>query len=73
VDHPGPYLFTAVPIGDGFSDAPDQAKEFMFIWLDNDRLTIQPTNRVLFEDRSFTDASHGVPRLRLQSEIYSCE
>lgn len=72
-DHPGTYLFTAVPIGDGFSDAPDQAKEFMFIWLDNDRLTIQPTNRVLFEDRSFTDASQGVPRLRLQTEIYSCE
>lgn len=71
--HPGTYLFTAVPIGDGFSDAPDQAKEFMFIMLDNDRLTIQPTNRVMFEDRSFTDVSQGVPRLRLQTEIYSCE
>ena len=72
-EHLGTYLFTAAPIGDGFSDAPEQAKEFMFIRLYNDRLTIQPTNRVLFEDRSFTNASRGVPRLRLQSEIYSCE
>lgn len=69
----GSYMFTAVPIGDGFSDAPEQAKEFMFIELDNSRLTIQPTNRVRFIDRSFTDESQEVPRLRLQTEVYSCE
>ena len=71
--HPGRYLFTVAPIGDGFSEAPEQSKEFMFIELFSGRLTIQPTNRVLFIDRSFTAEFAEVPRLRLQTEIYSCE
>jgi len=50
----GTYLFTAVPEGDAYSQSPDQAKEFMFIRLENGRLTIQPTNTVLFRDASFT-------------------
>lgn len=71
--YPGDYLFTVAPIGDGFSEAPEQSKEFKFIALDNGRLTIQPTNRVLFEDRSFTDFSGPVPRLKLQTDVFSCE
>ena len=68
----GSYLFTVIPIGDGFSEAPEQSKEFMFVELDNGRLTIQPTNRILFEDRSFTEPGE-VPGLKLQTEVWSCE
>lgn len=68
----GDYLFTVCPVGDGFSNAPEQAKEFMFLALNNGRLTIQPTNRVLFEDLSFTEPG-PVPKLKLQTEVWSCE
>lgn len=60
VDYPGRYLFSAAPMGDGFSEVPDQAKEFAFVALDNGRLTIQPTNHLLFADASFTEG-HGWP------------
>lgn len=74
VIHDGQYLFTAVPIGDAFSASPDQAKEFYFIALDNDRITAQPTNHVLIEDRSFTDDVGEFPRfLRRQTQVWSCE
>ena len=68
----GDYLFTVAPMEDGFSDEPEQAKEFMFIELDNGRLTIQPTNRVLFFDRSFS-SDEPMPRLKVQTESWSCE
>lgn len=68
----GSYLFTAAPVDDGFSRYPDQAKEFLFIQLDNGRLTIQPTNNVVFEDVSFTsDASPNL--LKRQVDRYTCE
>jgi hypothetical protein len=70
----GTYLFTAAPVGDGFSAYPDQAKEFCFIQLDNGRLTIQPTNHVVFRERSFTDNKLEFPSgLRRQNEIWSAE
>lgn len=69
----GDYLFTAVPLCDGFSEAPEQSKEFKFIQLDNDRLTIQPTNKVFFTDRSFTQETCQLPCLKLQTEIFSSE
>lgn len=74
-EHLGEYLFTAAPIGDGFSANPEQAKEFTFAALDNGRLTIQPTNQVLFEERSFTrNADMKFPSdLRRQTDIYQCE
>jgi predicted dienelactone hydrolase len=53
----GTYLFTAVPIGDAYTAEPEQAKEFMVIKLNHGRYTIQPTNRVLFRDASWTDSS----------------
>ena len=70
----GVYLFTAAFIDDGFTRAPDQQKEFSFIELeDSGRLTIQPTNRILFEDRSFT-VDTGPPKdLVTQTEVWSCE
>lgn len=72
-DVPAMYLFTAVPYGDGFTQEPTQDKEFMFLRTDHGRLTIQPTNRVRFIDKSFTDADAGWPRLSVQKQAYSCE
>ena len=68
----GQYIFTVAPIDDGFSNSPSQSKEFKFIQLDNGRITIQPTNKVLFIDKSFTDRE-VFDELKLQTEIYSCE
>lgn len=53
-EHGGRYLFTAAPVGDGFSACPEQAKEFSFIELINGRMTIQPTNNLIFKEKSFT-------------------
>jgi len=70
----GTYLFTAVPVGDAYSETPDQDKEFVFAWLDNGRLTIQPTNRVLFMDKSFTATPAAWPNhLRPLSKVYHAE
>jgi hypothetical protein len=76
VKYIGKYLFTVIPYGDGFSNSPDQAKEFTFIELENNRLTIQPTNYILFREISFTDNidKFTVPLdLKKQTEIYYCE
>lgn len=70
---PGSYLFTAVPVGDGFSEVPEQSKEFMFLRTDGDRLTVQPTNRVLFVERSFTTGAEWPRDLKRQGAIISCE
>lgn len=70
----GQYLFTAAPVGDAFSAQPEQAKEFHFIRLDNGRLTIQPTDFIVFRERSFTDNKLEFPvGLKRQVEIYYCE
>lgn len=72
-DTPCTYLFTAIPVGDGFTEEPAQDKEFMFLKTNTGRLTIQPTNRVRFTDKSFTDADAGWPKLTVQNIVYSCE
>lgn len=71
----GTYLFSACPLDDGFTEYPEQAKEFMFIRLDNGRLTIQPTNYVLFRENSFTNNNELVFPKDLKSSdlIYSSE
>ena len=69
----GWYLFSASHIGDGWTEEPSQNKEFMFIELECGRLTIQPTNRVLFLDKSFCSKDRKVPKLILQETIYTCE
>lgn len=66
------YIFTAIPINDGFTEHPSQEKEFMFLKTDHGRLTIQPTNRVIFIDKSFTNDSE-IPKLKLSDTIYNCE
>ena len=68
----GEYLFTAAPIDDGFSRHPEQAKEFCFIKLNNGRLTIQPTDKVLFCDDSFATPAWPTD-LKTTIETYSCE
>ena len=68
----GEYLFHVTHVDDGWSDSPDQDKEFYFIKLDNGRLTIQPTNRITFVDASFI-VNDKIPELKLSETIYSCE
>jgi hypothetical protein len=51
----GHYLFTAIPMNDGFTMEPSQSKEFMFIQLENGRLSIMPTNELRFHDKSYTE------------------
>jgi len=69
----GDYLFTASFTDDGFTRSPEQQKEFSFIELDNGRLTIQPTNRTLFEDKSFTVDTGPPTDIVTQTEVWSCE
>lgn len=67
----GEYLFSTTHLHDGWSDTPEQDKEFIFVQLNYGRLTIQPTNRVRFIDRSYI--TDKLPKLKLQTEIHSCE
>lgn len=71
----GEYLFSVMPINDGFSLTPEQSKEFTFVQTEGDRLTIQPTNQILFIERSFTNNKDlFFPEgLKRQTDIYSCE
>lgn len=70
--HEGSYMFSVIPIGDGWSSIPEQAKEFYFLELDNGRFAALPTNEVLLDDKSF-----GTPQwpdfLRRQTQIWSAE
>lgn len=70
----GKYLFTAIPYNDGFSEEPEQSKEYMFVKLYNGRLSIQPTNRIVFVEKSFTNKEISFPKdVRRQTQTYSCE
>jgi hypothetical protein len=69
----GAYLCTIAPMGDAYSAVPAQAKELVLVALHNGRYTLQPTDRVVFCDQSFTTGD-GFPRgLRRQDETYSAE
>jgi len=73
-DHIGEYLFTVAPVGDAYSAAPDQAKEFTFVKLDNGWLTIQPTNHTVFRERSFTGSQMEFPAgLKRQTTVWTVE
>ncbi len=74
-EYMGTYLFTVAPMGDGFSLYPEQAKEFSFVKLENDRLTIQPTNHLIAKEGSFTqNPSMNFPTdLRRQREVWAAE
>ena len=68
----GRYMFTAIPMLDGFSLEPEQSKEFYFIKLDNGRFTAQPTNHILVKDKSFVTTVDW-PRLQRQAETWSVD
>jgi hypothetical protein len=73
-EHLGEYLFTVAPIGDGFSAYPEQAKEFTFVKLDSGWMTVQPTNHVVFRERSFTDNKLEFPKgMKRQAEVWTVE
>lgn len=72
VELTGRYMFTAIPMLDGFSLEPEQSKEFYFIRLDNGRFTAQPTNHILVQDKSFITTSEW-PRLERQTETWSVD
>jgi hypothetical protein len=71
--HRGEYLFETTHLNDGWSNTPEQDKTFYFIRLDNGRLTILPTNRIVFSDKSFIENTTQIPRLKLSESIYTCE
>lgn len=71
-EHEGRYMFTAIPMLDGFSLEPEQSKEFYFIKLDNGRFTAQPTNHILVKDKSFVTTVEW-PRLQRQTETWSVD
>lgn len=73
LDATAQYLFTACPYGDGFSAAPEQSKEFMFMRTDGDRLLIRPTNMVLFEERSFTENTGWPTDIQTSTTVWGCE
>ena len=69
----GEYVCTIAPVGDAYSAVPSQSKELVLVSLENGRYTLQPTDRVVFRDMSFT-VGDGFPRgLRRQDETYSAE
>ena len=71
-EHMGNYMFTVIPMCDGFSLEPEQSKEFYFLKLDNGRYTAQPTNHLLIHDKSFITAAEW-PRLDRQTETWSVD
>ena len=71
-EHMGNYLFTAIPMLDGFSLEPEQSKEFYFVKLDNGRYTAQPTNHILVLDKSFV-TEFNWPKLKSQTELWSVD
>jgi hypothetical protein len=68
----GRYLFTVIPMYDGYTQDPSQSKEFMFIQLDNGRLTILPTNEVRFHDKSYTEGDWP-KNIKLNNSVWRVE
>ena len=68
----GSYLFTAVPLFDGYTRHPGQSKEFVFLELENGRLTCKSTDMLIFHDKSFCTPAWPTD-LRRQVDTYHCE
>lgn len=68
----GRYLFTAIPMYDSYTTEPSQSKEFMFVQLDNGRLTIMPTNELRFFDKSWTEGDWPKD-IKLNSNVWRVE
>jgi len=52
---------------------PEQSKEFKLIKVMNGRFTVQPTDRVIFQDKSFTTAMEWPVGLKRMDQTFSCE
>ena len=73
VQRQGEYICTIAPAGDAYSAVPSQSKELVLVALVNGRYTLQPTDRVVFRDMSFT-VGDGFPHgLKRQEDTYSAE
>ena len=66
-------LFCACPHSDGFSQAPEQSKEFLFLRTTGDRLLVRPTNMLLFEERSFTIDTGWPTDIMTATQVWNCE
>ncbi len=71
--YPGFYLFTLEFGEDGFSRYPAQSKCLHAIELENGRLTLQPNDRIVWHETSFTNKDGDTSWLRRQSEVYGSE
>jgi hypothetical protein len=70
----GRYLFTLIPLQDGWTEEPEQAKEYMFVALNNGRLAIRPTNKIVFHDESRGPVTYGFQQqIKAQTQIWTCE
>lgn len=69
----GEFMFATSHMEDGWSEAPEQDKMFMWCKLDNGRMTIQPNNHVRFFDASFIINASPIPRLLLQETVYQVD
>ena len=45
--------------------------EFFFLQLDNGKLCVLPTNKIIFEDKSFTQPNNL--KLKITNNIWKCE
>jgi hypothetical protein len=69
----GTLWFCLDHVGDGFSLAPDQHKHLWIVERERDHaLMLLPQDRVLVEERSFTEIL-GIPQIKRQSVIWSAE
>jgi len=67
-------LFCACPHSDGFSAAPEQSKEFLFLKTTGDRLLVRPTNMLIFSERSFTIEDAAWPTdIMTATQVWNCE
>lgn len=69
----GTLWFCVDHMGDGFSTAPEQHKHLWIVERDSDHaLMLLPQDRVLIEEKSFTEID-GIPPIKRQSVIWSAE
>lgn len=69
----GVYVCTIDWWGNGFSDAPEQAKCAHLLALDDGNFGLYPNNWLRWRDASFTKEGGGVPDYRRNTMVWRCE
>lgn len=72
----GAYICTLDFLDNGFSDAPEQHKNFHLLKLDNGNFALQPNNRCRVIDRSFTEnlfTWDQPPAIKTNKLVWHCE